>query len=81
MKSYDERELLNFINSLVDKVVEDETSNLNEPYLNVILNNQVVFNTYTDLIQLPSKLFNFYFQKILMSKMSIKTVFNQTYTV
>lgn len=80
MKSYDERELLNLINSLVDKVVEDETSNLNEPYLNIILNNQVVFNTYTDLTQLPSKLFNFYYQKILMSKISIKTVFNQTIT-
>jgi len=44
MKSYDERELSKLINYLVDKVVEDETENLNEPYLNIILNNQVVFN-------------------------------------
>lgn len=76
MKSYNKRELLKLINSLVDKVVEDETSNLNEPYLNIILNNQVFFNTYTDLTQLPSKLFNFYFQKLFMSEISIKNVFN-----
>lgn len=59
IKSDNEREILKLINSLVYKVVYDETVNLYEPYLNVMISNQIHFKTYFDITQLSSKIFNF----------------------
>lgn len=80
MKSNDEREISKLLSSLVDQVIEDEISNINELYLNYILSNQMVFNTTTDFSQLPSKLYKFYIQNIQLDTMSIKKIFNQTIT-
>lgn len=74
--SNDEREISKLLSSLVDQVIEDEISNINELYLNNILSNQMIFNT-TDFSQLPSKLYKFYIQNIQLDTMSIKKIFNK----